>query len=102
MLFSAIIALNVLSAWYLSRLAFRRFAVQFSAEREKEKLSYECRRFLRRRFVITSRANHVLHSMPGGCAAFIPSVFGPARVSTTVRGSCEGSGLHGAFKAPNL
>ena len=35
--FSALIALNLLSAWYLSRRTFREFSVQFVAERDKER-----------------------------------------------------------------
>jgi len=34
---SAYSALNIVSAWYLSRPSFRQFAVQFVAEREKAK-----------------------------------------------------------------
>jgi hypothetical protein len=37
--FSASVALNLLSAWYLSRRTFREFSVQFVAERDKEKHS---------------------------------------------------------------
>src|SRR5438094_3124173 len=39
LLFSVLVALNLLSAWYLSRRSFREFAVQFAAERDKEKHS---------------------------------------------------------------
>jgi hypothetical protein len=35
-LFSVLILLNLLSAWYLSRRSFRELAVQFVADREKE------------------------------------------------------------------
>ena len=35
-LFSILILLNLLSAWYLSRRSFREFAVQFVAERERQ------------------------------------------------------------------
>jgi len=38
-LFSVLVAFNLLSAWYLSRRTFREFAVQFVAERNKEKHS---------------------------------------------------------------
>ncbi len=38
-LFSALVALNILSAWYLSRRTFREFAVQFVAEQDKERHS---------------------------------------------------------------
>ncbi len=37
--FSALVALNLLSAWYLSRRTFREFSVRFVAERKKEKHS---------------------------------------------------------------
>jgi hypothetical protein len=37
--FSVLIGLNLSSAWYLSRRTFREFAVQFVAERAKEKQS---------------------------------------------------------------
>jgi hypothetical protein len=36
---SLLVALNLLSAWYLSRRSFREFAVQFVAERDKERNS---------------------------------------------------------------
>lgn len=38
-LFSVLVAFNLLSAWYLSRRTFREFSVQFVAERDKEKHS---------------------------------------------------------------
>jgi hypothetical protein len=34
-LFSVLVALNLLSAWYLSRQSFREFAVEFRVERDK-------------------------------------------------------------------
>ena len=37
--FSVLIAFNLLSAWYLSRRPFREFAVQFVAEHRKERAS---------------------------------------------------------------
>lgn len=37
--FSVLIAFNLLSAWYLSRRSFREFAVQFVAEHRKERAS---------------------------------------------------------------
>jgi hypothetical protein len=39
LVFSVLVALNLLSAWYLSRRSFREFAVRFVAERDKEKHS---------------------------------------------------------------
>jgi hypothetical protein len=36
LLFSMLIVLNLLSAWYLSRRSFREFSVQFAAERKSE------------------------------------------------------------------
>jgi hypothetical protein len=38
-LFSILVGLNALSAWYLSRRSFREFAIRFVTEREKEKHS---------------------------------------------------------------
>lgn len=38
-IFSVLVAFNLLSAWYLSRRSFREFAIQFVAERDKEKRS---------------------------------------------------------------
>jgi len=38
-LFSVLVTVNLLSAWYLSRRTFREFSVQFVAERDEEKHS---------------------------------------------------------------
>ena len=38
-LVSALVVLNLLCAWYLSRRSFREFSVQFVAERDKERHS---------------------------------------------------------------
>ena len=35
--FSALVSMNILSAWYLSRRTFRDFSVRFVAERDNEK-----------------------------------------------------------------
>ncbi|HXB01290.1 MAG TPA: hypothetical protein VNV15_00565 [Opitutaceae bacterium] len=68
-LFSALVALNLLSAWYLSRRTFREFSVQFVAERNKlkapQKSNLSPRRVISILFLIL-----LLLTLPGLIAGF--------------------------------
>jgi len=48
---AAYAALNIASAWYLSRPSFRKFAVEFVAEREREKNSREMQKISQKKIL---------------------------------------------------
>jgi hypothetical protein len=68
-LFSALVALNLLSAWYLSRRTFREFSVQFVAERNKLKTSRKSNLSMRKIISILFLILFLL-TLPGLIAGF--------------------------------